>query len=125
VDRHPIRFRPDRARWCGSARTPFVDRKAALARLLRGVKAGILLNEHVADDAPTVFAHACRLAPRASSPRGSIAPIKPVDARSGLRSATPPASQFGGSAAKGGTGEGSVAGPNAGLGIACVGANND
>jgi|SRR5215475_9614045 len=40
---------------------PFLDRKAALARLLRDTKAGILLNEHVAEDGPTVFAHACRL----------------------------------------------------------------
>ena len=40
---------------------PFLDRKAALARLLRGIKAGILLNEHIAEDGPTVFAHACRL----------------------------------------------------------------
>jgi len=39
----------------------FLDRKAALARLLRGVKAGILLNEHVAEDGPTMFDHACRL----------------------------------------------------------------
>jgi bifunctional non-homologous end joining protein LigD len=40
---------------------PFLERKAALARLLGGIKAGILLNEHVAEDGPTVFAHACRL----------------------------------------------------------------
>jgi bifunctional non-homologous end joining protein LigD len=40
---------------------PFLDRKAALARLLRDTKAGILLNEHVAADGPTVFAHACQL----------------------------------------------------------------
>jgi bifunctional non-homologous end joining protein LigD len=40
---------------------PFLDRMNALARLLRGIKAGILLNEHVAEDGPTVFAHACRL----------------------------------------------------------------
>src|SRR6516165_1460321 len=39
---------------------PFLDRKAALARLLRDTKAGILLNEHVVEDGPTVFAHACR-----------------------------------------------------------------
>jgi ATP-dependent DNA ligase len=37
---------------------PFLDRKAALARLLRDAKAGIL---HVAEDGPTVFDHACRL----------------------------------------------------------------
>jgi bifunctional non-homologous end joining protein LigD len=40
---------------------PFLDRKAALARLLRNIKAGILFNEHIAEDGPVVFAHACRL----------------------------------------------------------------
>ena len=39
----------------------FLDRKATLARLLRDTEMGILLNEHVAEDGPTVFAHACRL----------------------------------------------------------------
>ena len=40
---------------------PFLDRKAALARLLRGTDTHILFNEHVAEDGATVFAHACRL----------------------------------------------------------------
>jgi bifunctional non-homologous end joining protein LigD len=40
---------------------PFLDRKTALARLLHDIKPSILLNEHVAEGAPTVFAHACRL----------------------------------------------------------------
>jgi bifunctional non-homologous end joining protein LigD len=40
---------------------PFLDRKAALARLLRNTEAGILFNEHIAADGPTVFEHACRL----------------------------------------------------------------
>ncbi len=40
---------------------PFLDRKTALARLLRDTDAGIVLNEHIAGDGPTVFAHACRL----------------------------------------------------------------
>jgi bifunctional non-homologous end joining protein LigD len=40
---------------------PFLDRKAALARLVGDLKAGILLNEHIAQDGPTVFAYACRL----------------------------------------------------------------
>src|SRR5712675_3609074 len=39
----------------------FLDRKAARARLLRDTETGILLNEHVAGDGPTVFEHACRL----------------------------------------------------------------
>jgi bifunctional non-homologous end joining protein LigD len=40
---------------------PFLDRKAALARLLSNTDAGILFNEHIAEDGPIVFAHACRL----------------------------------------------------------------
>jgi bifunctional non-homologous end joining protein LigD len=40
---------------------PFLERKAALARLLRGSKAGILLNEHLAEEGALVFEHACRL----------------------------------------------------------------
>jgi bifunctional non-homologous end joining protein LigD len=40
---------------------PFLDRKAALARLLRDTGAGILLNEHIAEEGATVFAHACEL----------------------------------------------------------------
>jgi bifunctional non-homologous end joining protein LigD len=42
-------------------RRPFLDRKAALARLLGGLKTAIVLNEHIAEDGATVFAHACRL----------------------------------------------------------------
>jgi bifunctional non-homologous end joining protein LigD len=40
---------------------PFLDRKAALARLLPNTEAGILFNEHIAADGSIVFAHACRL----------------------------------------------------------------
>jgi bifunctional non-homologous end joining protein LigD len=40
---------------------PFLERKAALAGLLRDTEAGIRLNEHIAEDGATVFAHACQL----------------------------------------------------------------
>jgi bifunctional non-homologous end joining protein LigD len=40
---------------------PFLERKAALARLLRNTGAGILFNEHIAEEGAIVFAHACRL----------------------------------------------------------------
>ncbi len=43
------------------ARISAIDRKAALARLLRNTKAGILHNEHIVEDGLSVFAHACRL----------------------------------------------------------------
>jgi bifunctional non-homologous end joining protein LigD len=39
----------------------FRDPKAALARLLRHTEAAILFNEHIAENGPIVFAHACRL----------------------------------------------------------------
>jgi bifunctional non-homologous end joining protein LigD len=45
----------------GMRNGPFLDRKNALARLLRNIEAGILFNEHVVEDGATVFAHACRL----------------------------------------------------------------
>jgi bifunctional non-homologous end joining protein LigD len=34
---------------------------SALARLLHNTEAGILFNEHIVEDGPIVFAHACRL----------------------------------------------------------------
>jgi bifunctional non-homologous end joining protein LigD len=40
---------------------PLLDRKDALARLLRGKNSAILLNEHIAEPGPVVFAHACKL----------------------------------------------------------------
>jgi bifunctional non-homologous end joining protein LigD len=38
---------------------PFLDRKAALARLLRETEAGILLNEHIAEDGSTDRVRPC------------------------------------------------------------------
>ena len=45
----------------GMRNRPFLDRKAALARLLRNTGAGILLNQNIVEDGPVVFDHACRL----------------------------------------------------------------
>ena len=42
-------------------RDPLEVRKATLASLLRGVRAGIRFNEHIDADGPTVFAHACKM----------------------------------------------------------------
>jgi hypothetical protein len=59
---------------------PFLDRKAAPASLLRDIETGILLNEHVAADCPTVFAHACRLcAEGIVSKKFSTGPTRPAD----------------------------------------------
>ena len=82
---------------------PFLDRKAALEQLLRGTDTHILFNEHVAEDGPMAFAHACR--PRASFQSGWMAPIDPVRAQSGSRFAIRPASLCSGTAVRGGTGE--------------------
>jgi bifunctional non-homologous end joining protein LigD len=40
---------------------PIEQRKAALAKLLRGAKLGLQLNEHIAEPGNVVFRHACRL----------------------------------------------------------------
>jgi hypothetical protein len=64
---------------------PFLDRKAELALLLRDAKTGILLNEHIAEDGPTVFAHACWLGAEGGTYRSGRA-------RSGSRCAIPRAS---------------------------------
>jgi bifunctional non-homologous end joining protein LigD len=40
---------------------PLLNRKAALTRLLRGIEAGIVLNDHIVEDGAVVFAHARRL----------------------------------------------------------------
>ena len=86
--------------------SPFLDRKAALALLLRDTEAGILLNEHLAEDGAAIFEHACQL-----GAEGIVS--KKVDgtyrsgpvARSGSRSAIPPASRCSGSAARSGINE--------------------
>jgi bifunctional non-homologous end joining protein LigD len=40
---------------------PLLDRKVALAMLLQGSDAGIVLNEHLAIEGALVFEHACKL----------------------------------------------------------------
>jgi bifunctional non-homologous end joining protein LigD len=84
---------------------PFLDRKAALRRLLGGMKAGILLNEHIAEDGPTVFAMHAGSSPRALFRSGSTAPTSPVRAASGSRYAIPPASRCSGRGARIGIGD--------------------
>jgi hypothetical protein len=84
---------------------PFLDRKAALVRLLVDTEAGILLNEHVAEDGPTVFEHACRLGAEGIVSKRSMGPIDPGRAQSGSRSAIPRASPCRGSAARIGIGD--------------------
>jgi hypothetical protein len=55
---HPLRLRSDRHDGQDLRDHWFLDRKAALARLLRGTDTSILFNEHVAGDGTTVFEHA-------------------------------------------------------------------
>jgi ATP-dependent DNA ligase len=44
----------------------FLDHKDTLAQLLRGAEAGILPNEHIAEDGPIVFEHARQLGAESS-----------------------------------------------------------
>jgi hypothetical protein len=86
------------ARICAIARSWIA--KAALARLLRDTKAGILLNEHVAGDGPTIFEHACRFGAEGIVSKKVDGAYGLVPARSGSKSAIPPASRCSGSAAR-------------------------
>jgi bifunctional non-homologous end joining protein LigD len=79
---------------------PFLDRKAALALLLCDTEARILLNEHIAEDGLTVFAHACRLGAEGIVSKKMTAPLDPALAASGSRCAIPPASRCNGSGAR-------------------------
>ncbi len=83
----------------------FLDRKATLARLLRDTEAGILLNEHVAEDGPIVFAHACRFGAEGIVSKRVDGTIDPVLVRSGSRSGMPPALRCSGGAARIGIGD--------------------
>jgi bifunctional non-homologous end joining protein LigD len=65
---------------------PFLDRKAALARLLCNTKAAILLNEHTTEYGASVFAHACRLGQRASFRRRDEGPQSRQHRRAAERS---------------------------------------
>jgi bifunctional non-homologous end joining protein LigD len=42
-------------------RDPLEVRKATLANILAGADRGIWFNDHIEDDGPTVFKHACKL----------------------------------------------------------------
>jgi bifunctional non-homologous end joining protein LigD len=79
---------------------PFLDRKNALARLLRDTNAGILLNEHVAEDGPTVFAHACRLGAEGIVSKKVDGTYRSGPCPFGSRSAIPQASLCRGSATR-------------------------
>jgi hypothetical protein len=87
----------------------FFEPKAALARLLRGSEVGILLNEHIAEDGPTVFAHACQLGAEGIVSKRIDAPYR-SGTHSASKSAILPASPCSGSAARIGISQASVAG---------------
>jgi ATP-dependent DNA ligase len=57
----------------------FLNRKAALARLLRDAKAGILLNEHISEDEPIVFAYACHLGAEGIVSKKPVGPVPRLD----------------------------------------------
>ena len=84
---------------------PFLDGKAALAPLLRNTKAGILPNEHIAEDGVIVFAHACQLGAEGIVSKKVDSTYQPGPAASGSKSAIPPASPCSGSGARYGTAE--------------------
>jgi ATP-dependent DNA ligase len=61
IDGEAVVVGPDGLAQFEARARPWLDRKAALADLLRGMDAGIVLNEHIATEGAVVFAHACRI----------------------------------------------------------------
>jgi hypothetical protein len=62
--------------------------RGARRRVLRSTKAGMLLNEPIAENGPAVFAHACRLGTSRHCVRADRRQLSgPVLVRSGSRSA--------------------------------------
>jgi len=59
-------------------REPFETRKATLASLLKRAAPGLRRNEHIKADGPTVFAHGCKWASKASSRSARLPPIAPA-----------------------------------------------
>jgi bifunctional non-homologous end joining protein LigD len=51
---------------------PFLDRKAAPARLLRDTKAGIMFNEHIAKDGPCTLRIAWRMSRSCRAARRTV-----------------------------------------------------
>jgi ATP dependent DNA ligase domain len=84
---------------------PFLDRKNALARLLRNTEGGILFMNTSPSTALSSSRTLAGLGPRASFPSESTARIDPALVRSGSRSAIPPASPRNGSGARCGIGD--------------------
>jgi bifunctional non-homologous end joining protein LigD len=82
---------------------PFLDLKAALARLLRNTKAGILFNEHIAHDGPVVFAHACRLGAEGIVSKRVDGTYQSGPCRVWIKVRNPPASPCNGRGARFGT----------------------
>jgi hypothetical protein len=79
---------------------PFLDRKAALARLLRNTRLASYSTNTSSRTALSSSRMPAGLAPRASCRRRSIAHIDRVDVRSGSRSAIAPASRCSGRGAR-------------------------
>jgi hypothetical protein len=69
----------------------FLDRKVAVAQLLNDLKAGILLNEHIAKDGLTVFAYACQVGAEGiiSKRVDGYLSVRPVPSRSAIPLASP------------------------------------
>jgi bifunctional non-homologous end joining protein LigD len=87
-----------------SVQPPVPRTQTALAPLLRDCEPVILLNDHIAEDGPNVFAHAYRLRAEGIVSKKIDGTYQSGRAASGSRSAIPPASPCRGSGAGLGTG---------------------
>jgi hypothetical protein len=76
-------------------REPLDVRKATLASVLAKAAPGVLLNEHIEADGPTVFAHACKMGLEGIVRSARARPTAPGARRTGSRARTPRARRCG------------------------------
>jgi bifunctional non-homologous end joining protein LigD len=77
--RFPLRLRPE----------PIERRKAALAKLIRRPKTGLVLNEHIDEPSDVVFRHACKLGLEGIVSKRLGSPYRSGRTRSWIKSKNP------------------------------------
>jgi bifunctional non-homologous end joining protein LigD len=70
-------------------REPIERRKAALAKLIRRARTGLMLNEHVDEPGDVVFRHACKLGLEGLVPKRLGSPYRPGRSRHWVKMKNP------------------------------------
>ena len=73
---------------------PLIERKAALAKLLRKAKPGIRYSEHLTGDGRNIFEHACKLGLEGIVSKRTTAPYRSGKVKTWLKTKNPKAAAW-------------------------------